>query len=791
MPNFIGRKKLGPLISRGWQTSQLVRIDSSHYILRNSTFASIPTNSQEKGRPIPTPLQKLRFLTEPKSIWGSKPEEVSIALTNSQLRKATFTQRDADRLVHMRGQLREITKQIGEITSERKKLTNSIFGLVKELEKIVDPDEKKQKEEILSQLKSQTNELKIQLKEISSLADTINAESQHIRLKMPNLTHPYAPIGSILKANLVGFGGNLDLIPSPMKKTLYQPDVIGQKLEDISELEQGQPDSNRDHLSIAQRCGWVDGSASNMVAGPSWPYLLGPLAALENALVNYAMDTAARNGFTPVVVPDLVKNDILGRAGFSPREGEAGQVYWVSADGPSKRGMERDRADDWDLALSGTAEIALGGLFAGSAYEGNTLPIQTVAYSHAFRAEAGARGQDSRGLYRVHQFTKVEMYVVCKQGESEQWLERLRDVQESMIGGLGLPYRVLDMPTEELGASAYRKYDIEVWMPGRGNWGEVSSASNCTEYQARRLLIRYRPDKSDLFEPSSSFIEGEGEAGIEGYTLPRSVERNRMDAGEGLHWAHTLNATAVAVPRIIVALIENYGLSSSGNKLRLPVTLKKYWIRSNVDDVEWFGKEIVEEIATGAKSITDSDGNVKKPSLFRRSLDNVRQAAKRSGTDPASMVVSFMILHELTAILPLIAIFYALCALGTGAYVMQWLLDASITQSDQENRMMMGLRASLRDYIQEGMQRAERYGRKKGWFGFEKGSQVQDVEVDAQVSPNAELIAGTFANAVAAYAITKALLPLRLAACVAFAGPFARWTIEPIKKVIRRNGKSV
>lgn len=796
MSSVIGRRKLRPLVAGASRTFGPVRKGGLLFTSNQSSLSTVPVKSSSKKsenemkRPLPQPIQRLRYLVEPKPVWGWKSDEVSIALTNSQLRKAPFTQRDADRLINMRGRLSETIKEVSDISVKRKKLTSSIFSMVKEVENTVDPDEKKRKEDILSQQKSKANELKIQLKEAQNRSDTINAESQHIRLKMPNLTHPYAPIGSILKANLIGFGGNLDLIPTPMKNTLQQPDVIGQKLEDISELEQGQPNPNRDHLTIAQECGWVDFQAAQTVTGSSWPFLLGPLASLENALVNYAMDMAIKNGFTPVVVPDVVRKDILGRAGFSPRESEAGQVYWVHQDGDSRQGINREDANSWDLALSGTAEIALGGLFAGSAYEGSALPHQVVAYSHAFRAEAGARGLESRGLYRVHQFTKVEMFVVCKQSESEPWLERLRETQEDIIGGLGLPYRVLDMPTEELGASAYRKYDIEAWMPGRGSWGEVSSASNCTEYQARRLLIRYRPEKSNLFE--SPDAEAESGSPLSGYGIPQTNDRTRLDAGEGLHWAHTLNATAVAVPRIIVALIENYGLSSSGDKLRLPITLKKYWIRSDVDSIEWFGQEVVEETGTGAKRITDGNGNVKKPSLFRRSLDSVRQAAKRSGTDPASMVVSFMVLHELTAILPLIAIFYILCALGTGASVMQWLLDASHTQSGQESGMMASLRASLRDYIQEGMQRAERYGRKKGWFGFEKGSEIKDVEIDAQnkASPNAEAIAGTFANAVAAYAITKALLPVRLAACVAFAGPFARWTIEPIKRIIRRNGKS-
>lgn len=794
-PSLMGRKRLGFTVVRGWQTSGPIQKDIIFFNRFASSFASTGKNSErEKNKTLPSPTQRLRYLTDPRPIWGLREEEISIALTNSRLRKAPFTQRDADRLSHLRIRLSENQKEITEIGIERKKLTSSIYSMVKEMEKISDPEEKKENEAKIKDLRSTANEWKVKLKEFQTLNDSLHAESLHIRLKMPNLTHPYAPIGSNLKANLIGFGGNLDLIPEPMRKTLKQTDVIGQKLEEISELEQGQPDSAHDHLSIAHKCGWLDNLASGFLTGPSWPCMIGPLASLENALVNYAMDTAIRNGFTPTVVPDVVKGDILGRAGFSPRESEAGQVYWVTPDGDSKRSHYRDDANEKNLALSGTAEIALAGMFAGCAYESNSLPIQMVASSHAFRAEAGARGQDSRGLYRVHQFTKVEMFIVSRQSESEQWLERLKDTQEDIIQGLGLPYRILDMPTEELGASAYRKYDIEAWMPGRGSWGEVSSASNCTEYQARRLLIRYRPDKAEKndFLESSSFLETDSDGIFERVSAP-SNDRTRIDAGEGLVWAHTLNATAIAVPRIIVALIENYGLSSSSGKMRLPITLKKYWIRSDVDSVEWFGEEVIEKAETGVEKIPEKDEKVKKASLFTRSIESVRQAAKRSGTDPASMVFSFMILHELTAILPLIAIFYILCALGTGASVMQWLLDASDAQNGSKSEMMMGLRASLREYIHEGMQRAERYGRKKGWFGFEKGSQVQDVEIDANsiAYPNVEAIAGTFANAVAAYAITKALLPVRLAACVALAGPFARWTIEPIKRVIRRKGKIV
>ncbi|CAE7182304.1 unnamed protein product [Rhizoctonia solani] len=207
-------------------------------------------------------------------------------------------------------------------------------------------------------------------------------------------------------------------------------------------------------------------------------------------------------------------------------------------------------------------------MHAQALYNPQTLPLRTVALGHAFRAEAGARGKDTRGLYRVHQFTKVELFSITT-GESvkrtddhttlptktdkasDQELEYLRELQIELYAGLGIPFRVLDMPSEELGASAHRKYDIEAWMPGRGAWGEISSASNCTDYQARRLHIRHRHLHND---PSA--------------TGP-------------VPYAHTLNGTAAAVPRLIIALIENgvrFKQGSDVECLVLPLVLRKYWV---------------------------------------------------------------------------------------------------------------------------------------------------------------------------------------------------------------------
>ncbi len=226
------------------------------------------------------------------------------------------------------------------------------------------------------------------------------------------------------------------------------------------------------------------------------------------------MSTVVRRGFLAVSPPDVVRADLADRCGFRPRNERAKQTYFLEPAKNSKAPAPEPLEPSADLCLAATAEIPLAGLLAARTFDlskkggkqsssardessliqKQELPIKLAALGHAFRAEAGARGADTRGLYRVHQFSKIEMFVATEGdlNASNAMLEELRTIQEEIIGGLGLPYRVLDMPTEELGASAYRKYDIEVWMPGRGSWGEVSSASNCTSYQARRLSINVK-----------------------------------------------------------------------------------------------------------------------------------------------------------------------------------------------------------------------------------------------------------------------------------------------------------
>lgn len=298
--------------------------------------------------------------------------------------------------------------------------------------------------------------------------------------KLPNMSHPDVPIGDEENARL-------------LKTIGRQRDFASEGLK------------ARDHLDIALDLDMIDFENAARVSGNKFYYLRNAGALLELALVNWAMSNAAANGYTVMTTPDLARESVVAGCGFQPR-GEASQVY---------------RIVDSDLCLVGTAEIPLGGYHAGQILDKDQLPMKMAAYSHCFRREAGAAGGASRGLYRVHQFSKVEMFVICHPDDSERLHSELLDMEEKMFEALGLHFRILDMPTKDLGAPAQRKFDIEAWMPGREAYGEISSASNCTCYQARRLNIRYR----------------------------ESVGDNRF--------VHTLNATACAVPRMVLAILEN------------------------------------------------------------------------------------------------------------------------------------------------------------------------------------------------------------------------------------------
>ncbi|GAA6058829.1 hypothetical protein JCM10212_002773 [Sporobolomyces blumeae] len=401
-------------------------------------------------------------------------------------------------------------------------------------------------------------EVKKLLKTLEPRLATLTQSIQSLALQLPNSSHPHVPVGSEEHAKLVKtIGPDVSDPPPP-----------------------AQPELDHLQLSSPSNFAWTDFPSSSLTTGSSWPLLTNEAALLELALTNYAMSIALRHGFTPVLTPDVVRSDVSERCGFRPRDGDAQQTYFLS-DGESTS----------SLCLAGTAEIPLVAMSAAQTFDEKHLPLKYVALGRAFRAEAGARGADSRGLYRVHQFSKVEMVVVCAEDESDRLLEDLRQIQEEILGGLGLSLRVLDMPTEELGASAHRKYDIEGWMPGRGKWGELSSASNCTDYQARRLGIRYRPTlRSPTARPPLETLDLPTPAALEATANYPSRFAAPHAGAPKLAYAHTLNGTAAAIPRLIVALLENGAVLREGTgqveRVRLPNVLRPFWL-GTFERIQW------------------------------------------------------------------------------------------------------------------------------------------------------------------------------------------------------------
>ncbi|GAA5902921.1 hypothetical protein JCM6882_009161 [Rhodosporidiobolus microsporus] len=405
--------------------------------------------------------------------------------------------------------------------------------------------------------RKEAGEVKKLVKRLEPQLAALEKSIQALALQLPNVSHPDVPVGSEENAVIVKTLG--PSLPSSLPET----------------------ESERDHLALSSpsSLNWTDFPSSSLTTGSSWPLLLNEAALLELALTNYAMSIALSHGFTPALTPDVIRSDVSERCGFRPRDGEAQQTYFLS-DGESTSA----------LCLAGTAEIPLVAMSGAQTFRADQLPLKHVALGRAFRAEAGARGADSRGLYRVHQFSKVEMVIICAEEESNRLLEELRGIQEEILSGLGLSMRVLDMPTEELGASAHRKYDIEAWMPGRGKWGELSSASNCTDYQARRLGIRYRPSPSPV-QPAAT-------AAIANAPFSPPPPSKPSPSSTKLAYAHTLNGTAAAIPRLIVALLENGALLSSEDpkkpvveRVRLPEVLRPFWLGQGTDKrIEWVPK---------------------------------------------------------------------------------------------------------------------------------------------------------------------------------------------------------
>jgi seryl-tRNA synthetase len=389
----------------------------------------------------------------------SDPERVKQALARRGAAEGV------DELLALDARRREVLPEIERAQSERKSLSKQVGAA-------------KQRGEEAADLVARVQRLKETIESGKAELEKVDGDIQRVATALPNLPDPDAPDGmteedaAVLRE--VGEKPAFDFEP-------------------------------RDHLEIGVDLGLIEMEAAARLSGSRFAYLKGDLVLLELALVRFAIDLVRAEGHEPVVPPVLVREEALEGTGFLP--GDRDQIYEIPKD---------------ELFLTGTSEVALAGLHAGEILDPGALPLRYCGFSTCFRREAGAAGRDTRGIFRVHQFDKVEMFSFVEPSESATEHERLLAIEERILGELEIPYRVVSVAVGDLGAPAAKKYDCEAWIPSQERYRELTSCSNTTDYQARRLSCRYRAAE-----------------------------------GESPEMVHTLNGTAVAVGRTVIALMEN------------------------------------------------------------------------------------------------------------------------------------------------------------------------------------------------------------------------------------------
>jgi seryl-tRNA synthetase len=333
-------------------------------------------------------------------------------------------------------------------------------------------------------------ELKLELAAQEQALRDVDEQLRELALQLPNSADPLVPDG-----------GEDD----------------GEVLKSVGDATDAPP---LDHAAFGEALGLVDTVHAAEASGSRFAYIMREAALLELALVGYAMEMITRHGFVPVITPALVRERTMEEAGFFPTD--RAQVYDV---------------DGGELFLLGTSEVALSALHRGETLNPDQLPARYGGYSTCFRREAGTYGKDTRGIFRVHQFDKVEMFAFCASDASGEEHERILAIEEELVGGLGLPYRVVNIAAGDLGPAAAKKYDIEAWLPSEGRYRELTSCSNYTDYSARRLGTRVKADS-------------------------------------GSQLVHTLNGTACAVSRMLVFLFEHF--QQPDGSLVVPEALRRY-----------------------------------------------------------------------------------------------------------------------------------------------------------------------------------------------------------------------
>ncbi|ODH49412.1 hypothetical protein GX48_04497 [Paracoccidioides brasiliensis] len=522
---------------------------------RRGFFSSHPqlsSNTSSRPPTAPKPIPDIKHIRENAALYSQN----CIDRNYSDLAQYPYKiQRLSAESRELQDALREPQRQIKQIESSIAKL------MVSSRNPDIEGSQKRMTEEELSSLRLSAQTLKDKSNHLTTARTNHTKEIERLALSLPNLTSPQTPPGPE---------------PSLINYINYDP---------ISPSTTPLPTHHTSHVTIGTSLNLLNFTSASLTSGWGWYYLTNEAALLEQALIQYSLSVALRRGWQAISPPSLVYSHIAHACGFQPRDANnEQQVYHIEQ---SERDVERGRPG---RCLAGTAEIPLAAIFAGQEMAGNQLPAKVVGVSRCFRAEAGARGADTKGLYRVHEFTKVELFGWAVPDEAGEGTDggtattpvkggsgsgigkgsvtvsslfyEILDLQTEILTALNLPCRVLEMPTQDLGASAFRKRDIEVLFPSRmvshstsananahanakdttidieSGWGEVTSASICTDYQTRRLGTRMKAAN-----------------------------------GGGSKFPHTVNGTAMAVPRIIAALLE-HGWDERRGVVVLPEVLR-------------------------------------------------------------------------------------------------------------------------------------------------------------------------------------------------------------------------
>src|SRR3712207_226234 len=385
----------------------------------------------------------------------------------------------------------ELIQELNEFKQQQNQLAKSVGG-ERDLER-------------RQNLIAESRRIKEVIPEREAELQAVEGRLREEMLKIPNMTHPDSPIG--------------------------KDDTENVELRRVGEIPTFDFEP-KDHVELGEALDIIDFEAGTKVAGSKFYFLRGDAVLLELGLVRYALDMLIERGYEPTITPDLARDEALVGTGFIPRGPET-QIYSI---------------EDSNLSLVATAEITLAGSLTGDILDEDRLPVRLAGLSHCFPTEAGYHGRASRGLYRVHQFTKVEMFGFTTPERSDAMHEEMLGIEEEIFQGLDIPYRVVDICTGDLGGAAYRKYDLEAWMPGRDAYGEITSTSNTTDYQARRLQIRYRKD------------------------------------GGRPQLLHTLNGTAIAVSRALIPILENY--QQEDGSIQIPEALIPYRSEEHTSELQ-------------------------------------------------------------------------------------------------------------------------------------------------------------------------------------------------------------